>query len=384
MNRIDACSLFTASILTIVATMQLLLCCHPAYAQEPDSIDAAIAAIVAVDREGNGHEDAVLAAQSLSKLESQYLPRLLDAAKDTNPIVANWLRGIIFAVANSSKSLNDEMLENYIASRSNNVTGRAIAMELLKRSNPESANKLIKSSLDDPSLLIREMAVKVQIDKASDLAKGDQKTNAIKEYHIALSAARHPQQLASIVKSLSELGDTVTLAEAFSMILSWHSVGPFDNVGGEGYDTVYLPEELFTANGTIDLGASYKGKSGQVTWKVIESDNEKGAIDVAEAYEKEKGAVAYLYTEFDSPKNQKAQIRLSSKNANKVYLNGKEVMANHVYHSGGAIDQYIAGVDLQAGLNRILMKLCQNEQTESWAQEWQFQFRITDPNGAGL
>jgi hypothetical protein len=39
---------------------------------------------------------------------------------------------------------------------------------------------------------------------------------------------------------------------------------------------------------------------------------------------------------------------------------------------------------LKKGTNRILLKICQNEQEESWAQDWKFQFRITDTSGKGL
>ena len=59
-------------------------------------------------------------------------------------------------------------------------------------------------------------------------------------------------------------------------------------------------------------------------------------------------------------------------------------MATEVYHSGSMLDQYIAPFELKKGTNTILLKICQNEQEESWAQRWEFQFRITDPTGKGL
>jgi hypothetical protein len=48
------------------------------------------------------------------------------------------------------------------------------------------------------------------------------------------------------------------------------------------------------------------------------------------------------------------------------------------------IDQYLADFELKKGTNRILLKICQNEQNEPWAQDWKFQFRITDRNGKAL
>jgi hypothetical protein len=39
---------------------------------------------------------------------------------------------------------------------------------------------------------------------------------------------------------------------------------------------------------------------------------------------------------------------------------------------------------MKAGRNVILVKICQNEQTEEWAQVWQFQLRVCDPTGNAI
>jgi hypothetical protein len=39
---------------------------------------------------------------------------------------------------------------------------------------------------------------------------------------------------------------------------------------------------------------------------------------------------------------------------------------------------------LQAGRNTILVKVCQNEQTEEWTVEWDFQLRVTDALGTPI
>ena len=65
----------------------------------------------------------------------------------------------------------------------------------------------------------------------------------------------------------------------------------------------------------------------------------------------------------------------------RLKLNGELVAVNEVYHTGTAIDQYRCDVVLKAGQNLIVLKVCQNEQTESWAQDWKFQLRVTDALG---
>ena len=48
------------------------------------------------------------------------------------------------------------------------------------------------------------------------------------------------------------------------------------------------------------------------------------------------------------------------------------------------MDQHVGRGVLKAGRNAILVKLCQNEQTEAWAQEWSFQLRVCDAIGGAV
>ena len=48
------------------------------------------------------------------------------------------------------------------------------------------------------------------------------------------------------------------------------------------------------------------------------------------------------------------------------------------------IDQYTARGTLRKGRNEVLLKVCQNEQTEDWAQLWKFQARLCDATGAAV
>ena len=100
--------------------------------------------------------------------------------------------------------------------------------------------------------------------------------------------------------------------------------------------------------------------------------------------DKYKGAIAYAQTTFESSSAQDVQIRLGCINANKIWLNGKLLTRNNVYHANMMIDQYIVSAALKKGTNRILLKIAQNEQEESWAQRWEFQVRVCDTNGTAV
>jgi hypothetical protein len=86
----------------------------------------------------------------------------------------------------------------------------------------------------------------------------------------------------------------------------------------------------------------------------------------------------YAVTEFTSADRQAVQIQLGTPNAWKLWLNGQLLFAREEYHRGMALDQYRIDTVMQPGGNTLLLKICQNEQTESWAQRYQFQLRICD------
>jgi hypothetical protein len=107
-----------------------------------------------------------------------------------------------------------------------------------------------------------------------------------------------------------------------------------------------------------------------------------GNVDIVEVVGPVKGAVVYLYAEVESPEGGPAHVRYASTNATKLWVNGEQVADHEVYHAGNQYDQYSHPVELKKGKNTLLLKVCQNEQADSWAQGWQFMLRVTDELGA--
>ena len=48
------------------------------------------------------------------------------------------------------------------------------------------------------------------------------------------------------------------------------------------------------------------------------------------------------------------------------------------------MDQYSGRGTLKKGRNEVLVKVCQNEQTDAWAQRWDFQLRVCDELGGAV
>src|SRR5205085_3358872 len=106
--------------------------------------------------------------------------------------------------------------------------------------------------------------------------------------------------------------------------------------------------------------------------------------DLSKLYDKVKGAVVYAVAEIEVPKEMAVQVRVGTPNALKVFVNGKEIFAREAYHHGDRMDQHVASCVLKPGKNVVVLKVCQNEQSESWAQKYYFQCRICDELGGAM
>ncbi len=148
---------------------------------------------------------------------------------------------------------------------------------------------------------------------------------------------------------------------------AWVVIGPFDNVGGIGYNTEYIPENL----PQIDMTAKYDGKYGQVSWQKHIDEILNGYIGLGKG---ENRAVGYAFATVNSPDEREVEFRFDSDDQGKVWLNGIEVFT-HTKTFTAEIDNFIIPVTLNAGKNSILVKVCEE------SGGWGFYLRITDKNG---
>ncbi|HLQ43208.1 MAG TPA: hypothetical protein VK137_00650 [Planctomycetaceae bacterium] len=338
--------------------------------------------IKSVDREGRGNKAAGQAVNELSQQGVTVLPAVLKSFGDANPLAANYLRGAVEAIADralkSGKPLPSRQLEQLIRDKEQDPRARRLAFELLSRVDASAPDRLIPGMLLDPSPDFRRDAVARLIASGEKLLQ-DNDTDAAKgAFKKALSGATDDDQVKAIVKRLKELREEVDLKRHFGFLTDWQFIGPFDNVGLKGFDTVYPPEER------LDLAAKLEGQKGPVAWESFSTDDEYGIFNIAKTIAPHKGAAMYAVTEFHSPTDRIVEFRLGTPNAWKLWLNGKQLFGRDEYHRGMAIDQYRVRGDLKPGANTILLKICQNEQTEDWAQRYEFQLRVADLSGIGL
>ncbi len=328
---------------------------------------------------GGNHAEAQAAVKVLNGLDATQLVTVLKAFDGANPLAKNWLMGVAGAIVRQSDQLPKEALVSFLKDKANDSDARYWTFELLTQNDGELRKQWLADMADDPSLDIRYLAVAQKIEQ---LGTG---TTDVAAYRQLLNLARHPEQLKEITGKLRDAGEGVDLARQYGFLMNWQLIGPFDNREEKGFDVVYGPEKDYLAKPSEKPAGLYSGKEDvSCTWKDASTTADDGLLDVAALYNKEKGAIVYAYAEFNAEESVPADIRLGCINANKVWVNGKEISSNKIYHASSSIDQYVGKTELKKGLNTILIKVCQNEQTQAWAQDFSFQLRVCDATGKAI
>ncbi len=177
---------------------------------------------------------------------------------------------------------------------------------------------------------------------------------------------RHVGNLAGARDAQLQLG----LLGAFAI------VGPFDNDGRKGHQTVYPPETETTAPGPAQR---YPGKSPALplSWRVVPESGlaRDGSVPLDAWMRPENEGTAYALTYVKSEQRQTVAVRVGSTGAVKVMVNrGAPIIDSNVYRKLH-IDQEAGLATLLPGWNRILVKV--SAQNGRWA----FVLRLTTPDG---
>ena len=372
-------TIWPAPLLAIL--LLVILLCQPSEAVD---FSEALEVLGQADAGSTSQIDAQQAWQVVaSKGTVKQIPEILTAMKEVGPLADNWLRAAVDTIAErelrATGSLPAELFESITLDKKQAARARRIAYEWLAKLDATAPERLLPKMLDDPSLELRYDALTRLLEEAG---KTNDEQAKLQKYRRALRSARDIKQLKTCAESLRELGQTPDMAQEMGFLTNWKVIGPFDNTERVGFDKTFPPER------EIDFEAEYDGKSSPVKWKDAEAEQEDlkqlGHVDLNAALVEEKDVVAYAFTTFVAAEDMQVECRYETIEATKLWLNGKEIAVKNVYHSGYDFDQYIVSCQLRRGENRILIKVCQNEQTDSWTRPWEFRLRITDKLGGAI
>ncbi len=349
-----------------------------------DALTEALSAVRGVGVNGQGHEAAVAAMKVINAAPIERIPEILVGMDGANRLSTNWIRSAVISIVGRGGDLPRSAVMDYFQDTSHSHMGRLLAFELLTDGDEELAKSMIPGFINDPSLPLRAMAVEALIEKSKSERDPIAKLGNLA---YALERARNVKQVQQISNLLSAQGVKINLQKQLGFLNSWYLVGSFDNRNEAGFDVAYGPEKELTA---IETSASYADAMPDVvtetpaSWSMRTTVSPTGVVDLNELMGKVKGATVYAYTTFNAEQDREVEIRIGTPNATKIWVNGELVMANQIYHNSNAIDKFSGKAKLKEGENQILIKVCQNEQTDSWAQDWQFQLRICDETGKAI
>ena len=337
----------------------------------PQNVAEAVAIATDLARAAEPRGQTALAAQAdrIAAIPADWIVPCLAAFSNATPAGGNWLRsGIERAVERAGDSLSADAITAVVADRKQPARVRTLAFGWLKDRSPSRAEGLLDGMLDDPALDLRREAVEKQL---AAVATADEPTQKA-AHQKCLAAARDVDQIERIAAWLSEHGEKVNVALVLGFVRNWRVSEAFDNAKGVGFAKAYPPEAVLPT------------RPDTVQWKAVASADKHGAIDLNAAIETKKGVLAYAVADVVMPRGGPAEVRIGSPCAVAVWVNGKPAMAHEIYHASEAIDQYVATAELREGTNTVMVKCCQNEQTEPWAGDWKFQLRICDSIGSPL
>ncbi len=325
---------------------------------------------------------AQAAVRELATTDAAGMRSILVGFQGAKPVAANWLRAAFeTAAARKIKSGDLPDFIPFISDTKQDPQARRLAYEWMLKQDQTLADELIPKMLFDPAPEFRRDAIQRLITAAEKAMEGGDKRTAKMTFEKALSAAVHDDQVQQLIKPLKELGREVDLQRHFGFLPDWSIVGPFNNKEGVGFGQVYAPEKK------VDLNAELEGENGKVKWASYSTDDKYGTMSIAKQIENHKGSCMYATTVFESKRDRTVEFRLTTPNAWKLWVNGKMLFGREEYHrtpSSLVMDLYRVPVKLKAGKNRILLKVCQNEQDDDWAQRYEFRLRVCDETGSAV
>lgn len=372
----------TQAVRGLIAAAALTWTSLVGVASAPPDLRDALKALATIGREGLGNAEASKAWSRVAKAKPEELTGILRAMQGAGPLAQNWLRAAFDVAAQRAlargESLSVSELESFLLDVDHDPRARWLAFDWVKRLNAPHADELLVRLLNDPGADLRRAAVEQAIRRAAELKANGETDRAKESYLLSLQSARDPGQIDTLASALKDLGVEVDLPALFGWLTQWQVIGPFDNSGRTGFDRVFPPEER------LKLDAAAGGKTGEVAWQPQTAKGDYGIVDLNPVLGTLKEVTGYATTVFIAPTAGPAEIRIGCKNAWKLWLNGEFIFGRDEYHRAMEIDQYRLPVQLSAGPNRLLLKICQNEEIEEWTKEWEFQLRITDPYGTPI
>lgn len=359
-------------------TCLMLVGLAPPYDPAPD-----LAVIAKIGPQGNGSPVAKVARDELAKQGIEVLPQLLVAMDTSNVVAANWYRTVYEEIVTRELARDGtkwpiEFFKEYVSDVKHIGKPRRLVLTLLDKLEPTFRESWMPTRLEDGEF--RYEAVGLTLAAGDRAIKNKDETAAKAEFRKAFEAARDSAQVTQAAAKLKSLGESADAIKHLGLVVDWSVVGPFDAPQKTGFAKVFEPETK------VDLQAKYRGQSGEIAWKPHHETDALGQLNLINILGTTREAVGYAYTEIEVPREQAAQVRCGADDNCSVWLNGEKVFGRDQWLNGTRFDRFITPIQLKAGRNTLLVKICQGPQHKDpeVPNNWSLQLRLCDADGRGI
>src|SRR5262249_31937927 len=145
------------------------------------------------------------------------------------------------------------------------------------------------------------------------------------------------------------------LLDELGFVRRWRVLGPFDNEGKRGFETVLPPERALDAE--TDLSAEYPGAERPVRFRTIPDIGAALVVSLGPFFSPPTNVCGFAETFVRIDRARPLAVLAGASGAFRVYWNGARVLEESLYRTVD-VDRSAALVEGRAGWNRILVKVC--------------------------
>ncbi len=163
-------------------------------------------------------------------------------------------------------------------------------------------------------------------------------------------------------------------AKSKGYLLDWWISTPIQDPEQKGFGQKFYPEEQVEKNAPIDFEGMFLIGPRRIRWRKIEALSPDGRVDLVALFRRSENVLVYAYAEIKRTVEEEASFKMGSDDGIACWLNGKRVHAKDITRKY-IPDEDAVRVRLQAGTNRLLLKVTQR------SDDWSFSFRLLDREG---
>jgi predicted acyl esterase len=346
-------------------------------------VDELLNTIAQVGPQGTGSTAARIARDELARNGLEILPQLFLAMDTRNVVALNWYRTVYEEIvireqASSSAAWPTAFLETYLNDRNRSGRARRLALSLIEKLDPNFLARWLPSQHGDPEFGFEAAELALAAGTAAQKAKDVELAKA--EFHKAFVHARDSKQVSQAAAKLKSLGESPDVLRRLGLVVNWRKVATFDAPDRTGFAVVYEPEKQLTAMQTR------QNPFTAAEWIEAKCVDGLGQLDLNDAFGVSQEKVGYVVAEIDVPREQAAEVRCGADDNCTVWLNGVKVFGREQWLNGTRFDRFIAPINLAAGRNVLLVKVCQgpHHRDPEVPNNWSLQLRLCDAGGQGI